>query len=181
MKNQKTSRETARSRRGSRLRAAVSVVLLLSMAAVLLSGCGAVREKTFTSQGMSVTLTSEFRRSEREPYLYCYTAPGVSVTVTRELFKDYEGIVGYSLDELTGFTITVNGFDATLEHTASGIPYFDYRTTLDTGEAYAYRAYSYRSEAALWVLRFGTPEAMFGARCPQFDAWAETVKFKNGK
>ena len=150
---------------------------------------GRVTEKTFSDKGISITLTSAFHEAELHeeelakgelPFLLCYDSYKTTVYVTREAFADYEPLETFSLDRYTRLRISsaewVDG--AALEHTASGIPYFEFEENGTSGQLkQIIRCYTYRSDDAFWLVEFLADASDAASLRPQFDAWAETVAF----
>ena len=142
-----------------------------------------IKEKTFTEQGVSITLTTAFSKLDdpNENVLLCYSAENKMVFFNRDSFSDYEELKNYSLDRYSRLMISKNQLDTTLQHTASGIPCFDYQGTLETGLEYAGRVYVYRTEDAFWMVQFITDADIVDSMYAQFDAWADTVTFTHGQ
>ena len=148
--------------------------------AISLFGSGSAKPKTFTNEGISMTLTSDFVPVEAEGFLLCYSTPETAAFVVKEPFSAYAELETFSLDRYTGLVISTNQLDSQLGHTASGIPYYDYQGT-DGSATIAFRAYTYRTEDAFWIVQFGTDADKIEAMYAQFDAWADTVTFTDGQ
>ena len=67
-----------------------------------------------------------------------------------------------------------------MQHTASGIPYYDYQGT-NEGETFDFRAYTYRTGDAFWIVQFTSKVENIESMYAQFDAWADTVTFTDGQ
>ena len=142
----------------------------------------APKEKTFTDKGISMVLTSDFVPVEVEDdkFLLCYSTPDKAVLVVKEPFSSYEEMETFSLDRYTRLVISMNQLDAKLSHTDSGIPCYDYQGS-DGNVTFAFRAYTYRTEDAFWIVQFGTNAEKIESMYAQFDAWADTVTFTDGQ
>ena len=140
----------------------------------------APKEKTFTDKGMSITLMSDFVPFEGEGFQLCYGSSDEAVFVIKEPFSTLEGLETFTLDQYTELVISANQLDTKMQHTASGIPYYDYQGT-NEGETFDFRAYTYRTGDAFWIVQFTSKVENIESMYAQFDAWADTVTFTDGQ
>lgn len=135
--------------------------------------------KTFSSNGMSITLTNEFEEMEMDGYTVCYGSPDTAVFALKEDFDLAEGFENYTLDEYAGLIIEANGVDpsAEVQH-KDGITYFEYEwTDTDSDVTYVYYTTVYKSVDAFWQIQFVADADNYEAFIPQFEEFAKSVQF----
>lgn len=135
--------------------------------------------ETFSSGGMSITLTDEFIKVPMEGFTFCYGNGDVSMFALKESFADYPGLREYNLTQYGQGVIDVNGYGPSIKlHTEDGLTYFEYTgTNPDTGKLYAYAAFVYETDEAFWLAQFAALEDEYDTYRKDIFAWAKTVEF----
>jgi len=132
--------------------------------------------KTFTSDGMTITLTDEFAKEYFDGYTVCYTSKKAVVIALREGFYEYGGDASrYTLNEYGNLVLETNNLDSELK-TSDGLTYFEYSRMSD-GVKYAYFAVVYKADDAFWLVQFSTTQKNMDKLKPTFIEWANSVEF----
>ena len=84
----------------------LAVLILFSFAA-----CATGAEKEFTSNGMTLTLTDEFRETTYEGYTVCYESKDVAVFVLKESFSLQAGLGDMSIDDYAELVMITHATD----------------------------------------------------------------------
>lgn len=169
----------------SRNRGILTIVLsvALGIAAYLIVGAlmragNAPKPKTFTKDGMTVTLTDEFAEMQRDGYSAVYSSKDVAVFALKEEFSLGEGFEDLALNEYVDLVISGNSFNNVEKKDYDGTPGFEYSfTNPDTKDAYRYFSYAYKTGDAFWLIQYATLEKNAEKFAPQIAEWAKTVKF----
>ncbi len=136
--------------------------------------------KTFSSGGMSITLTEEFRETEYENFTVAYESKGVAVFALKEPFSLYDGLENYTTRQYMDVVIEANALDPTEIKTAEGVDCFEYSAAnMDTGEVYTYFAYVYKSNDAFWLIQFAVRGNNGNLYAQDIARWAQSVEFEN--
>ena len=134
--------------------------------------------ETFTKDGMSITLTDDFRETPAEGFLTAYESKDVAVFVIKEEFSLLEGSEDYSAEDYAQLIIDANGFEDAKVKTYKDLTYFNYDYhNPDTKTTYEYFSYAYKSDDAFWLVQFATPEEYVGDNEPEIMEWADSVEF----
>jgi len=150
------------------------VLLLLSFAA-----CGSNSVKEFTSNGMTITLTDGFKKTNYEGYTVCYDSKDVAVFVLKESFSLQEGLSDMSVDD---YAELVKSANASKKPSAiskkNGLTSMEYKF-LNEEENQTYRYYSamFKGPDAFWLVQFACKEELYDAKKDTFIEWAKTVEF----
>lgn len=138
-----------------------------------------VEPETFTSNGMSITLTNEFREVSQEGYTVCYDSAKVAVLALEEPFDSMEGFADCTLEEYADMVFYSNGFDETITlQQEQGLPFFEYQyENSDNGKTYVYYTVLYKETDAFWMVQFAAEEADYEAFRANFPTWANSVSF----
>ena len=157
--------------------AIVGAMVGFTVTSVLLSN-KTPKAKTFSSDGMTVTLTNEFRKTNIEPYTVVYDSKNVAVFALREAFTLAEGFENYTLEQYADLVIQVNNSNTSGVETAEGLTYFVYTfTNPETKDVYRYYAYVYKADDAFWLVQFATLDKNAQKYAPEFEKWAKSVEF----
>lgn len=132
--------------------------------------------KTFTSDGMTITLTDEFNKEYFENFTVCYTSEKIAVFALREGFFDY-GVdySGYTLEEYGEAVLEVNDLDCEIKET-DGLTYFEY-SGMSNGEEYGFFAVLFKADDAFWMIQFSAEQKNMEKYKPDFIEWANTIEF----
>lgn len=130
-------------------------------------------EITFSSNGMSITLTEDFEEIPNPDFTVCYGSPTTGVSILRERFVKYPMLRDLPIEEYTELfeePVTLNHED--------GLYWYEYEAEDEAeDETYRYFAYIYKTDNAYWEVHFGTIDSLADSMEDDFAAWAKTVTF----
>ncbi|MBR5273030.1 MAG: hypothetical protein IKU25_06540 [Clostridia bacterium] len=138
-----------------------------------------VESKTFSSNGLTITLTNEFKESEAEGYDVCLLSKKISLCAFKEGFYDYgDDMSDVSLEEYAQLLIEANDLQLiTSVQTVDDLTYFEYDAKEESGITYTYFVVVYKSDNAFWMLSFSTSRNKAQEFRPDMIEWAKSVKF----
>ncbi|MBQ7799878.1 MAG: hypothetical protein IJ370_05245 [Oscillospiraceae bacterium] len=171
------------------------VVLLVAAAIGVAIGMGSVLSifsnlfsdkppapKTFSAEGMSITLTDEFTEVDTEGlknFTTAYETRDVAVLVLKEndnMFAD--GMENYTVDDYGEMVLLSSNLSSSEIKHNDGLTYFTYTgQNADTNISYNYYAYIYKNGNNFWLIQFATAEEHAEKYSQQFFEWAKTVRF----
>ncbi len=155
----------------------VGVASTLPMVLGLLSD-SAPQEKTFVSEGMSITLTDEFTEVEVDNYTVAYDSRDIAVLALQEAVLLADGEENYTLEEYAKLIMQNNSLDPNQLATTDGLTHFTYTATIpDTNDTYGYFTCIYEDGATFWIVQFATLEQNIDEYSQQFLEWAKSVEF----
>ncbi len=135
------------------------------------------QEKTFSSNGMTITLTDEFEEIERDPYDVVFDSSTFAVFALEEKFTDFEG-GNITFEEYTELVLKSNGLEGTQIKINDGLHSFEYEATnSDTNETYTYFTYIYETDDSFWLVQFATLSENAEEHRSQITTWAKSVTF----
>lgn len=135
--------------------------------------------KVFSENGMSITLTNEFKESEAENYTNCYDSANVAIFALKEEFSLLDGSEDYTLEEYGNLVLKSNNHSSAELKEIDGLTGFEYEfTNPDTNDEYQYFSFVYKSEDAFWLVQFATPEENEEEYRSKITQWAKTVSFE---
>ena len=144
-------------------------VLLLSLCFV---GCS-TSPKTFTAEGMSITLTNRFSKLSYAGFTAVYGASDVAVFALKEEFT----LVGdYTLDEYAALVIDVNGLEGVTASTKDGLTSFLYEREND-GVNYTYFATVHKTQDAFWLIQFAVESKDYAKKEADILEYAKSISF----
>lgn len=137
-------------------------------------------KKTFSSDGMTITLTDAFEKVDIQGYTVSYGSEKAAVFSLKEEFSLLEGFENYTLEQYGDMVIQNNGLDSCELKTAEGLTYFEYDfTNTDTNETYHYFTYVYKTNDAFWTVSFTLLKQDTDDYAQQITEWAKSVTFTN--
>ncbi len=187
--DQNESADVLQNRKNNTKKGLVILIAALAVGAVVGGAIGAglvksmfsspkVEPKTFSDNGMNITLTNEFRELEAESFTHCYESSTVAVLVTKEAFTLPEGSESYSTQQYMDLVLQNNSLSAT-KFSRDGLVGFEYEATnADTKETFRYISYVYKSGDAFWMVQFAGTPANVQTAADQIDEWAKSVSFE---
>ena len=148
------------------------------VATVLLNGIG--KDKTFTSHGVSITLTEKFGETEVFSQTVAYQSKDVAVFMLKESFDLFPDAENYSLEQYAKMVISLNHKETDGVKTKDGLTYFEY-DYLDVANDRVnhYFAYVFKSDDAFWLVQFALLEKNVEKYDEHIEKWAKSVKFEN--
>ena len=110
------------------------------------------KEKTFSSDEMTITLTNEFEKMESDKYIDVYESRKMVVFSSKEEFALFEGAENYTAKQYCDLTIQINNLDSSKTKTSDGLTYFEYDSVNpNTNKTYHYFVYVYKTDDAFWM------------------------------
>lgn len=170
-----------------------TVVMAVSVVVGLIIGFSAVyvamaltrseaytKEKTFTSEGVTLTLTEDFKkfRYEGAGFVSAYDSKRVAVFVFRDDFSTGEEALTLSVGEYIDAVISSNNIVTLGKNTEADPAYYiyDYRNP-DDGKTYIYYSYVYKAGDAFYTVRFAVEDKYSEDLAPKIEKWAGSAKF----
>ena len=168
--------------KSKRMTAVVALILTAILLAVLTSACGTpgdAKDKVFTYEEMSLTLTEAFAENKVEGYSVAYASSEVAVFVLKEPKELFDDI---SFDEYVDGVRAANegrGFtDLSNTEKQNGLVYFDYRfTNPEQNIEYRYFTTLHESADAFWLVQFVSMTKLYDQYADTFVKWAKTITF----
>ena len=138
-----------------------------------------VEPKTFSDNGMSITLTNEFKQVQMENYTNCYDSSNVAVFVLKEDFTLADGFDKYTREQYVDLVLQNASISSSELKSADGLVWFEYEfTNPDTNDTYKYFSYVYKSNDAFWLVQFATFTENIDEYNSKITEWAKTVSFE---
>ena len=155
----------------------LAFVMLFSMTSCLKSGFEG-NEKTYTHDGMSITLTENFKEASFEGFTICFDSADVAVFCLKEAFTLAEGVEDWSLDYYAVLTLEANAAQNPTLKDVDGMPVMEYTyKDEESGVTYAYFSAMYKSGDAFWAIQFACDADMYAENEETFVKWAKSVTF----
>ncbi len=138
----------------------------------------AEKVKTFTSNGLSVTLPEYFKKTSIQGFTVAFDSDDVGILALQEKFTLMQGLENKTLDEY-GTMVLANNQDSNTSKLkkADGLTYFEHDFVNESNEHYYYVSYIYKADDAFWLIQFAALEENIAEYKPQFATWAKSVKF----
>ncbi len=134
--------------------------------------------KTFSSNGMTVTLTDGFRETEAEGFTVAYESRDVAVLALKESFDQAEGFGDLTLREYTDLITYYNGAEnATIRTVGEALSFDREAVHPDTAVTYHYTNYTYKTADAFWLIQFAVNAEDIDTYASLFDEWAASIRF----
>ena len=136
------------------------------------------KDKTFSNEGMTITLTSDFRKSDIQNYTVVYDSRDVAVFALKEEFSLVEGFENYTLEEYAKLVLEANGLENTkLSQDANTISFIYNRVNPNTNDTYSYFNYVYKTDDAFWLVQFATLKENVDKQSQNISNWAKSIQF----
>lgn len=156
-----------------------TVLVLLLTVTLLFSACtwfATGADKTFSSAGMSITLTDYFEKESMSGFTVCYGSSDVAVLCLKETFADNPGHVEWSVDE---YMEKVRETNASLN--PSDIVYVDGLTTINYtvsgNKSYSYFTVAYKAGDGFWLVQFCAESENYQKLYLDLVKYAKSVRF----
>lgn len=159
------------------------ISILVGIAIGVLSNLDFASEKTFSADGLSITLNDNFYEDTYLGYTQCYSSSETLVLVLKEKFSAYEGLEDFSLTEYGEAvmdTLDYNYVECNKELKTHGdLLYFEY-TESNPADDSVYKCYTFlfKSEDAFWFVDFTTMEEDAAKYKDDIFEWASSVTFE---
>lgn len=165
----------------------IFLIILVLLTVISCTACSKGEPKTFSDDGISITLTDEFEKKSIDGHhtLY-YESKDAVVIVTKEPFSMFADgqISQYSpLSDYTRLVLSNNQLTAEIV-TKEGYEYFTYEREVETEaffisktRRFTYLAVTYKSDSAFWLVQFACESDDFSSKQATFFAYADSVVF----
>ena len=135
--------------------------------------------KDFSSNGMTITLTDEFVKTDVENYTVAYDSKNVAVFALKEAFTLAEGFQDYTLEQYGNLVLQNNNLSSSKMQNLEGLTEFEYEfTNPDTKDTYKYFSFVYKSNDAFWIVQFATLTENVDECSSKIIEWAKTISFE---
>lgn len=135
--------------------------------------------KDFSSNGMSISLTDEFIKTDVENYTVAYDSKNVAVFALKEAFALADGFQNYTLEQYGNLILKNNNLSASELQNLDGLTEFEYEfTNPNTKDTYTYFSFVYKADDAFWLVQFATLTENVDEYRAQILEWAKTVSFE---
>jgi hypothetical protein len=135
--------------------------------------------KDFSSNGMTITLTDEFVKTDVENYTVAYDSKNVAVFALKEAFALADGLQDYTLEQYGNLVLQNNNLSSSKIEDKEGLIGFEYEfTNPDTKDTYKYFSFVYKSNDAFWLVQFATLTENVDEYSSQIIEWAKTISFE---
>lgn len=140
----------------------------------------ATKTKTFSSEGISITLTEAFRETSVGNYTAVFESKDVAVFALREAFTLAEGVEDYTLRQYCELVMEANGMAGKEIITDDDLMRFEYTyTNPETNDTYRYYSFVYKAEDAFWLVQFTTLDKNTSKHAEKIIQWAKSVEFNS--
>lgn len=138
-----------------------------------------VEAKTFSSNGLQITLTDQFSETDAQNYTFCYESKNVIVFALREDFNLLDGFENYTLEQYGELVLKNNNIDSSVKlENDNGLTYFQYSYKVPTlNTSYHYYTVLYKAPDAFWMVQFATLDKDFEQYQQTIIDWAKSVEF----
>ncbi len=138
------------------------------------------KEKTFSSNGISMTLTNEFKEVSFEKYTAAFDSKNVAVFALKEAFTLKADLKNNTPEQYADLVIQANGLADAEKRSDNGQTYFEYEyTNPETNDTYRFFCYVYKTDDAFWTVQFTTLNRNVEKYTSQIENWARSVRFDN--
>ena len=140
------------------------IIMIIAIIAGIISGLsagmnGPADPKTFTTAGMEITLTDDFRESKLEGFTMCYGSKDMAVYTIKEVFSLVEGFGDYTVEEYGQLLLQANELDGKVQiQSKDDLLFFEYSATSDDGTEYHYLSFFFKASDAFWSIQFAVLE-----------------------
>lgn len=135
--------------------------------------------KVFSSNGMTITLTDEFVKTDVENYTVAYGSKNVAVFALKEAFALADGFQDYTLEQYGDLVLQNNNLSSSKIEDKEGLTGFEYEfTNPDTKDTYKYFSFVYKSNDAFWLVQFATLTENVDKYSSKINEWAKTISFE---
>lgn len=156
----------------------LSALLVICML-VALCACMEAKPKEFSSDGLTVTLTDEFKKNTVGGYTVCYATSDVAVFALKEPFSLLEGLDELSLDDYAQLVLNANASKGATEISKKdGLTSMEYDFLNEAeDQLYSYYCAMFKSGDAFWLVQFACKAEDYDEHRATFVNWAKTVSF----
>ncbi len=140
----------------------------------------APKERVFSSNGMNITLSEEFKETTVKNYTVAYDSKKVAVFALKEPFTLADGFENNTLDQYADLVIQANGLNSAQKKIDNGLIWFEYDfDNPENNNTYRYFTYVYKTNDAFWIVQFATLKSNSEKVFQEIAVWAKSVTFSN--
>jgi len=137
------------------------------------------KPKDFSYNGMNITLTDEFVKTDIENYTIAYGSKNVAIVALKEAFTLVDGFQDYTLEQYGNLVLQNNNLSSSKIKNIEGLVGFEYEfTNPNTKEIYKYFSFVYKSNDAFWLVQFATLTEDVDEYSSRIIEWAKTISFE---
>lgn len=153
------------------------VLCMIIVCAMLLCSCGAAAEKSFSENGISITLTDDFAYEKYDNCDACFKSDKVTVYVFSQDFADVMGMEILSAKQYAEAIASLN--DSASEVTEKdGLAYYEYTSNGIDGTVYKNISFAFKGGSEFYTLQFSAKEKDFSKLHDSFFTYAATFTFE---
>ena len=150
-------------------------VLILTLS---LASCGLMGDKTFTVDGLTITVKGFFSEQNdlNEAYNLILISPDAGVMILKETFSSLEAVgldTDMTVKKYAEIVMKGNGFTGSPVE-EDGMTYFTYTETAD-GTEFTYMGFCYRGTDAYWLVQIYCTSEDYESMKPDMMEWAKSV------
>ena len=172
-------------RKGSKIGLIVFITFVLLGAVIgALIGTGILIKKApvetkFSSNGITITLTSDFQKVKTDNLVTLGTKE-VVVMANKETFSGSSGLENVSVDQYYDALLkNIKGADAIEDKKSDEGRYVLYDfTNPETNDTYRYYTFVYKTDDAFWIVQFASLTKYSDKYSKQFLEWAKQIEFE---
>ncbi len=165
-----------------------AVVFVILMAAVFIFAyVFSKNPRTFSKNGISITLSSSFKYANDSDVTFSVTSEKARVDAEEFKFSEFPDYKGISQIEFA--TLLKNNYNyvalvtermnwSSEIYQEDGLVYFDYTLSGITNSEYKHRAYFFTTDDSVWLVEFTARESEYDSVSKSFNDWAKTITFK---
>lgn len=136
------------------------------------------KDKTFSSKGMTITLTKDFKKSSYDGFTTAFESDSVAIFALKEEFSLLEGFEEYTLEEYASLVINGNNLTSATTKNKDGLTYFEYYYTNEaTNEIYHYYSFVYKTKDSFWMIQFALLDENTQKEEDNIFKWAKSINF----
>lgn len=151
----------------------------LISSALFFSKNNAPNPKDFSSNGMTITLTDEFKKTDVEKYTVAYDSKNVAVFALKEEFTLADGFQNCTLEQYGDLVIQNNNLSSSKIENIEGLTTFEYEfTNPNTKDTYKYFSFVYKTNDAFWLVQFATLTENVDEYSSKIFEWAKGISFE---
>lgn len=158
----------------------IAILMAVLMLTLSLASCGLTGPKTFTKDGISITVKGFFTEQNglNEEYNLILISPDAGVMILKETFDSFASVAldtNMSVKEYAKIVMTSNVLEG--EPTEEdGLTYFTFTETVD-GTEFTYMGFCYRGTDAYWLVQIYCATEDYETKKPEMMEWAKSVTF----
>lgn len=151
-----------------------AVIIGIALGLVDIYVLDAPKEKDFSAQGMTITLTDEFRKFNYDEYTAVYDSENVEVFIFKMDTSEEDSLAEYAESFAVYCGLTSDDIK-----TADGLTHFTYtNVNSENNVEYQYAVYLYETDDAFWVIQFATTKKDANDYADEIQEWAKSVSFE---